>query len=447
MKSDFDFNTNAQTGFEYIYHTSKHLLVTIHGSGCYYTYINPQYYDSLIRNFRNEFQGLLTATVLEGRSQHVQQTTLEEVSAQFGDTQVDHNCHDKDIFLVQPDLLQCNFDSSSRPLCNWHTESPGELQWEVGQGQTPTILTGPETDHTTLTSAGKYLFIEANNGVKGDYAELVSPLTDAGSGLCLKFWYNMFGTDTGSLDVVIKNGTLTSRAININLLHEAGDKGRGWNLAEVTLPANSSLKAVRFHIRATRGNNIHGDIAIDDISSTTGICGPSLLNCTFETEPRLCHWRQTTVFDQLDWAVATRRNDTTSGAGPKLGGWQGTDYLLLDGPHGHPGDTAELQSPVVEREEPLCFQFHYFMNGTGVGELDVILLDRTTDTETTLWSRTAADGLTGTWQTARVTVVPPGPFQLFVRATRGSSVLSDIAVDDVGATAGMCHAEAPIVVG
>lgn len=443
MGGDFEFNNNAQVGFEFIYHANNHLLLTIHGTGCYYAYIIPDYYDSLIANFKTELQELIVSIVNDSNAQ---QTTIEEVQVQFNDAQADQKCMNKDIFVIEPDFLRCNFESSSQALCAWHLASPGDIHWEVGQGQTPTILTGPENDHTTSTVAGKYLFIEANDGQTGDFSDLISPLVDFGSGLCLQFWYNMNGNDVGSLNVSAKS---TTTAHNLALWSLTNNQGHGWKPAEVTVPAaqdlhGSGIRSVRIHIRATRGPGTQGDIAIDDISSTPGACTHSLLQCTFDfpLEPRLCQWKQVTVFDHLDWTYASKITSTLSGAGPINGGWNGADYLLMNGPVGAPGDRAELQSPVLQRTDPLCLHFFYYMKGSGVGELDIILLDLTSRIETTKWSMTGTGHLQEIWQQAWVTITSPGPdnqFQIFFRATRGSSAASDIAIDDVSAQSGMCQ--------
>ena len=49
-------------------------------------------------------------------------------------------------------------------------------------------------------------------------------------------------------------------------------------------------------------------------------------------------------------------------------------YLYMEGNNGGPGDSAALQSPVLQLTNPICIRFGYFMRGTGVGALDVLLL-------------------------------------------------------------------------
>ena len=49
-------------------------------------------------------------------------------------------------------------------------------------------------------------------------------------------------------------------------------------------------------------------------------------------------------------------------------------YLYMEGNNGGPGDSAALQSPVLQLTGPICIRFGYFMRGSGVGALDVLLL-------------------------------------------------------------------------
>ena len=49
-------------------------------------------------------------------------------------------------------------------------------------------------------------------------------------------------------------------------------------------------------------------------------------------------------------------------------------YLYMEGNNGGPGDSAALQSPVLQLTGPICIRFGYSMRGTGVGALDVLLL-------------------------------------------------------------------------
>ena len=52
----------------------------------------------------------------------------------------------------------CSFE---RGFCSWSNvkkSSLDQFDWIIGSGSTPSIFTGPSSDHTTGTKAGKYCF-------------------------------------------------------------------------------------------------------------------------------------------------------------------------------------------------------------------------------------------------------------------------------------------------
>ena len=136
-------------------------------------------------------------------------------------------------------------------------------RWNVHSGSTPSgPNTGPSVDHTTGTTAGKYVFTEANNGLVGDSAILVrscfdlSQLTSPG----VNFSYHMYGGNIGSLhlDIISESGTITR-----DVWSASGNPGNLWLNAAVPLSSFSGQVSLRF--RAHRGNGALGDIALDDV--------------------------------------------------------------------------------------------------------------------------------------------------------------------------------------
>ena len=49
-------------------------------------------------------------------------------------------------------LTECDFEQD---LCGWSQDDSDDLDWARNQGQTSTGGTGPKTDHTLQTIAGK----------------------------------------------------------------------------------------------------------------------------------------------------------------------------------------------------------------------------------------------------------------------------------------------------
>jgi hypothetical protein len=53
-----------------------------------------------------------------------------------------------------------------------------------------------------VTGVGSYLYLEANTGSNGEKAVLQSTVLNGMEGLCIQFWYSMYGPDIGNLTVI-----------------------------------------------------------------------------------------------------------------------------------------------------------------------------------------------------------------------------------------------------
>lgn len=77
-----------------------------------------------------------------------------------------------------------------------------------------------------LVILGQYMFVEASATTVGQKARLVTGRFQAttGSGYCIKFWYNMYGVNIGTLNVIVKN-----RAGNEKIVWSlSGNQRWGW---------------------------------------------------------------------------------------------------------------------------------------------------------------------------------------------------------------------------
>ena len=147
----------------------------------------------------------------------------------------------------------------------WTTSSPTNFQWYVNNGLTPTPNTGPVIDHTIGTSMGKYMYSQAGNGSNGNSTYFISPcinidtLTNPG----LTFWYHMYGSGIGSLNVDIYNGSTWINNVYSLTGQQQTSISANWLQGSMYLSSFSGIIKLRF--RAVRGNNQYGDIALDDI--------------------------------------------------------------------------------------------------------------------------------------------------------------------------------------
>uniref|UniRef100_A0A3B4XQK3 Zonadhesin n=1 Tax=Seriola lalandi dorsalis TaxID=1841481 RepID=A0A3B4XQK3_SERLL len=150
--------------------------------------------------------------------------------------------------------LHCNFEQD---LCHWSQLLADVFDWTRHSGSTPTMMTGPSSDHTT--GDGHYLYIEGNSASHGDTARLItSECSDAGP-QCLQFWYHMYGSaDTMGLNVYL----LQDRKADA-VWRKRNDQGNMWHLAQVDLTTTGAFQII---FEGRRGSNDQSDVAIDDIS-------------------------------------------------------------------------------------------------------------------------------------------------------------------------------------
>ncbi|XP_077978885.1 MAM and LDL-receptor class A domain-containing protein 1-like [Glandiceps talaboti] len=232
----------------------------------------------------------------------------------------------------------CDFENG---LCSWKNIYNDDIDWTENTGSTKTGSTGPQTDHTKGTADGVYMYLEASNVGEGVVSKLISAPYDANNqeDICLNFWYHMYGSDIGTLQVqqVTASGTT-------NLWTLFSDQGDEWINGQVGIHQYEDYQLV---LNATRGQGTRGDISVDDISVTTGYC-PIIytpFDCDFELS--VCGWTQASddIFDFERHQGGTGSPHTgpsvdhTTGT---VGGW----YMFIDNSKDRDlGDAARLHSP------------------------------------------------------------------------------------------------------
>jgi len=141
----------------------------------------------------------------------------------------------------------------------------GNLFWGAKQGATGSLNTGPSADHTT-GGAGKYIYIESTFGTIGATAEFLSPLIDLSSLTVpeLRFWYHMFGAQTGTIEVAINDGTGWTSLVSISGQQQTANVDP-W--LESVIPLSAYVNdTVQIRWTGTRGAGGTGDMSIDDFS-------------------------------------------------------------------------------------------------------------------------------------------------------------------------------------
>lgn len=167
---------------------------------------------------------------------------------------------------------QCNTATNCEgTTCNlnngWLNYSNGaydDIDFRADIDGTPSNLTGPTIDHNPGNTNGKYVYLESSGPCPEKLATLLSPCIDLAGGInpSVTFWYHMYGSDMGSLQVdVIAD---MERFDNV-FTTISGNQGDIWRSATVDLNAFTGKKvALRFH--GITGLDYESDLALDDIN-------------------------------------------------------------------------------------------------------------------------------------------------------------------------------------
>uniref|UniRef100_T1IHZ6 MAM domain-containing protein n=1 Tax=Strigamia maritima TaxID=126957 RepID=T1IHZ6_STRMM len=328
-------------------------------------------------------------------------------------------------------LGECNFEDKN--LCTWTNGVDDDFDWQLQNGKTISVGTGPAADHTLGSSEGTYLYIETSRPQKlRDAARIIShgfQRTEK-PWKCLHFWYNMIGRDIGKLTVFQRFQSDTETG----LWQARGDQGRigdsEWHYAQVPVPSNAA--SYQLILEATVGGS-YGDIAIDDIVVTDELCSitpynadnnmvlPSIpttvppmtkelfeiIDCYFLNN--LCEWTNVNTSIYNNWAVANKTKTANQKYLP-----DGDLYAFAQNDALSPyyeNVTYTLLTPELitkSKDDHLCFNFHYYMFGPNNGELTLYmdLYDGKNPTTSIVWKKNKYS--IDKWKKTGVTINMPG---------------------------------------
>ncbi|XP_077864896.1 meprin A subunit beta-like [Saccoglossus kowalevskii] len=166
--------------------------------------------------------------------------------------------------LPQGSPFVCDFESGP---CDFQQDQSDDFDWTLlKSGPTLTANTGPIADHTLSDTSGHYIYIESSNTSNGNKARIVSPSFSATNGSCLTFYYHMYGSHMGTLNMYIYND---GDVMGSPVWSTSGDKGNQWNSLMVYLVRQSHFKVT---FEGVKGNSYLSDIALDDIGLRRGNC-------------------------------------------------------------------------------------------------------------------------------------------------------------------------------
>ncbi|XP_014680988.1 PREDICTED: MAM and LDL-receptor class A domain-containing protein 2-like [Priapulus caudatus] len=317
-----------------------------------------------------------------------------------------------------PSPFDCDFQGG---WCSWQHDNTAEFQWVSLRGATSDEGTGPLYDHTMQSSAGWYIYAKGGGQKAGDKARVVSPLADFPTdGVCFKYWYYMFGTHVGRLNVYMRDS--------------AGKDTQIWTRFGTDIP---DWKYTQLHIRHTgkymivmeavvNSSTVAADIALDDFKFNKGPC-PESSSCDFENG--WCEFTKDPA-GNFDWQLA----DAATGAkdfGPTSDVTYSThegSYLYVSTKQQQPaGSKARVNSPIYSSAFMQCFQFWYWMSGANVGTLNIYYTEAAT--QNLIHSQSVSQA--NEWHVVQVRMMTVSSFFLTIEAEVGTAASGAIAVDDV----------------
>nr|XP_046227551.1 MAM and LDL-receptor class A domain-containing protein 1 [Scatophagus argus] len=374
---------------------------------------------------------------------------------------------DEDPYICKGFSGRCSFEFD---LCSWRQCRQDDFDWRIKAGSTPTVGTGPSSDHTLRDSSGHYLYLESSfPQAAGDIARISGPLLSRRSSQCkMRFYIHMSGDGIGTLSVLRKSSGQLHLLLNLT-----GDQGNYWQLREIPLSDTSDFQVI---FEGKVGGSPKGDICLDDItfspgcllassakeadstpSPPAGFCPSGFLpcengrcftpgqrcdftddcgdgtdekhcgsSCTFEDGR--CGW-QSSLADNFDWTLGTGSIEKIR---PPY------DHTLMDEtghfvyleatPVGLKGDKAHIRSSVWKESSAICkLSFWYYISHKASGTIRLLI-----KTENNLWEAWNKTGHQGNnWNHAEVPLRKLRNFEVIFEGIRSWDLSGGAALDDL----------------
>lgn len=151
----------------------------------------------------------------------------------------------------------------------WVNVTGDGMDWLVSEGSTPTLNTGPDSDHNPGTSTGNYLYVESSAPCDSLTAAFTSPPLDLTglSNFRWDFWFHMFGNNLGTLHVDVSTNNGLSYTDDIITPIDFTINSTSWQKKTVNLDAYVG-NTILIRMRGVTGNAT-SDIAVDDFTFYT----------------------------------------------------------------------------------------------------------------------------------------------------------------------------------
>ncbi|XP_040921930.1 MAM and LDL-receptor class A domain-containing protein 1 [Toxotes jaculatrix] len=374
---------------------------------------------------------------------------------------------DEDHYICKGFSGRCSFEFD---LCSWRQCRQDDFDWLIKAGSTPTVGTGPSSDHTLRDPSGHYLYLESSfpHSV-GHVAHISGPLLSRRSSQCkMRFYFHMSGDGIGTLSVFRKSeGNLHL------LLNLTGDQGNYWQMREIPLSYTGDFQVM---FEGKVGRSSKGDICLDDITFSPGCllassakledntppppagsCPSGFLSCengqcftpgqscdftddcgdgtdekncgtSCSFENGRCGWKSS-LADNFDWALGT---GSVQSIRPPY------DHTLMDEnghfvyleatPVGLKGDKAHIRSSIWKESSAICkLSFWYYISHKATGTIRLLI--KTENDLLEVWNKTGHQG--NKWNRAEIPLRKLRNFEVIFEGVRSRDVSGGAALDDL----------------
>ncbi|XP_031414434.1 MAM domain-containing protein 2-like [Clupea harengus] len=290
-------------------------------------------------------------------------------------------------------------------------------------------------DHTTGT--GAFLLTAPRFADQSSYvSQLVGPVLPGGLKFCLRFFSSLRGFGSAAPPLAVYLQHMHSGALQ-EVWRQSDNTRDVWTAHEITLHTQHSTQVVFVSTCKSFWNC--SSVGLDDISMSLGDCAspsgsPGPFLCDFEAG--MCGYSQDQK-DSADW-LRNRGPTPTAFTGPTRDHTSGRGhYLHIEASLMLTGQQARLVSGMLRGSRGRhCLRFFYSMFGSGTGDLSVLLRKALDGRDVLLWKRSGEQGIS--WLRATVNYQCDEQHQIVFEASRGSSLRSDTAIDDIMFERGLC---------
>jgi hypothetical protein len=108
------------------------------------------------------------------------------------------------------------------------------------------------------------MYLKSKVRPNGNKAAILSQNFNISQEACFTFWYHMYGSTVGSLNVYIEVDGLKNNTWNVT-----GDQGDTWHRTALNIDTQKVFVII---FEGIHGNGNYSDIALDDIMLTLGTC-------------------------------------------------------------------------------------------------------------------------------------------------------------------------------